>query len=137
MVMFKVSMWMGKIQFRKRGKLAHRFIGPLKILTRGGEVAYRLELPKELAGIHNTFHVSHLHKCLADNSTWAPLDEISLNKKLEYIEEPMEILDEKGKILRNKEVRTYKVKWRHRKGSKFTWEPGEFVLVYLPACHAA
>ncbi|KAI3794915.1 hypothetical protein L1987_37556 [Smallanthus sonchifolius] len=59
-VMLKVSPWKGIIRFRKRGKLSPRFVGPFRIMARVGEVAYRLELPDELSGIHPTFHVSHL-----------------------------------------------------------------------------
>nr|GFA02562.1 putative reverse transcriptase domain-containing protein [Tanacetum cinerariifolium] len=67
-IMLKVSPWKGVIRFRKRGKLSPRFIGPFKILERIGPVAYKWELPRELQGIHNTFHVSNLKKCLSDES---------------------------------------------------------------------
>ncbi|XP_071704631.1 uncharacterized protein [Rutidosis leptorrhynchoides] len=98
--------------------LARLFIK--EVLTRVGEVAYRLELLKELAGIHNTFHISYLCKCLADDSMWVPLNNITLNNKLEYVEEPITILDEKVKEIRNKRIHTYKVQWRNRKGSEYT-----------------
>ncbi|GJV92984.1 hypothetical protein Tco_1540797 [Tanacetum coccineum] len=65
-VMLKVSPWKGVIRFGKRGKLSPRYIGPFKIIERIGPVAYKLELPDKLRGIHNTFHVSNLKKCLAD-----------------------------------------------------------------------
>ena len=45
-----------------KGKLAPRYIGPFKILERRGEVAYQLELPESLSGIHDVFHVS-LFEC--------------------------------------------------------------------------
>ncbi|GJW03668.1 putative reverse transcriptase domain-containing protein [Tanacetum coccineum] len=63
MVLLKVSPWKGVIRFGKRGKLSPRYIGPFKILARVGLVAYTLELPEELQGIHSTFHVSNLKKC--------------------------------------------------------------------------
>ncbi|GKB01942.1 hypothetical protein Tco_0829986 [Tanacetum coccineum] len=66
-VMLKVSPWKGIIRFRKCGKLSPRCIGPFKILARIGPVAYKLELPQELSGIHNAFHVSNLKKCLSDS----------------------------------------------------------------------
>ncbi|XP_071699767.1 uncharacterized protein [Rutidosis leptorrhynchoides] len=101
------------------------------------EVAYHMELPEELAGIHNPFHVSYLRKCLADNSMWVPLNEITLNNKLEYVKDPVAILDEKVKEIRNRRMRTYKLQWRHQKGSECAWESEEFVLEHLPSLHDA
>ncbi|KAI3825237.1 hypothetical protein L1987_06718 [Smallanthus sonchifolius] len=100
--MLKVSPWKGIIRFGKRGKLSLRFVGPFRIMARVGEVAYRLELPDELSGIHPTFHVSHLRKCLADESAHVPLTNIEVDNNLNYIEEPVAILDKKEKRLRNK-----------------------------------
>ncbi|GJR31393.1 putative reverse transcriptase domain-containing protein [Tanacetum coccineum] len=65
-VMLKVSPWKGVVRFGKRGKLSPRYIRSFKILSRVGLVAYKLELPRELQGKHNTFHVSNLKKCLSD-----------------------------------------------------------------------
>nr|GFA86031.1 putative reverse transcriptase domain-containing protein [Tanacetum cinerariifolium] len=92
-VMLKVSPWKGFIRFGKRGKLSPRYIGPFKILSRIGPVAYKLKLPQELHGIHNTFHVSSLKKCLADADLIIPLDEVKIDDKLHLIEEPVEIMD--------------------------------------------
>ncbi|GKE35702.1 putative reverse transcriptase domain-containing protein [Tanacetum coccineum] len=75
MVLLKVSPWKGIIHFGKRRKLSPRYIGPFKILARVGPVAYMLELLEELQGIHSTFHVSNLKKCLADENLIIPLDE--------------------------------------------------------------
>nr|GEW00566.1 pre-mRNA-splicing factor CWC22 homolog [Tanacetum cinerariifolium] len=85
-VMLKVSLWKGVVRFGKRGKLSPRYIGPVKVLERVGPVAYKLELPSELQGIHNTFHVFNLKKCLSDESLIITLDEIQLDDKLHYIE---------------------------------------------------
>ncbi|GKE00587.1 putative reverse transcriptase domain-containing protein [Tanacetum coccineum] len=65
-VFLKVSPWKGVIHFGKKGKLAPRFVGPFEIVEKVGLVAYRLDLPGELNGAHDTFHVSNLKKCLAD-----------------------------------------------------------------------
>ncbi|GJW87099.1 putative reverse transcriptase domain-containing protein [Tanacetum coccineum] len=65
-VLLKVSHWKGVVRFGKKGKLAPRFVGPFEITKRIGLVAYRLRLPEELNGVHDTFHVSNLKKCLAD-----------------------------------------------------------------------
>ncbi|GJR22477.1 putative reverse transcriptase domain-containing protein [Tanacetum coccineum] len=59
-VLLKVSPWKGVVRFGKKGKLAPRFVGPFEITERIGHVAYRLRLPKELNGVHDTFHVSNL-----------------------------------------------------------------------------
>ncbi|KAD6796106.1 hypothetical protein E3N88_07002 [Mikania micrantha] len=121
-VLLKVSPWKGIIRFGKRGKLSPRFIGPFRILARVGNVAYRLELLDELSGIHPTFHVSHLRKCLVDDVAYVPLNDIEVDERLNYIEEPMAIGDTKEKQLRNKTIRQVKVQWKHRKGSEATWE---------------
>ncbi|XP_071708981.1 uncharacterized protein [Rutidosis leptorrhynchoides] len=80
--------------------------------------------------------VSPWRGCLADDSMWVRLNEITLNNKLEYVEEPVAILDEKVKEIRNKSMRTYKVQSRHRKGSECTWESEDFVKEHLPSLHA-
>ncbi|GJW42695.1 hypothetical protein Tco_0071494 [Tanacetum coccineum] len=92
MVLLKVSPWKGIVHFGKRGKLSLRYIGPFKILARVGPVAYTLELPEELKGIHSTFHVSNPKKCLAEGDIVVPMDEIQLDDKLHMIEEPMEVV---------------------------------------------
>ncbi|GJS73982.1 putative reverse transcriptase domain-containing protein [Tanacetum coccineum] len=72
----------GAVHFGKRGKLSPRYIGTFKILARVGPVAYTLELPEELKGIHSTFHVSNLKKCLAEGDIVVPMDEIQVDDKL-------------------------------------------------------
>ncbi|GJY32908.1 putative reverse transcriptase domain-containing protein [Tanacetum coccineum] len=68
-------------------------IGPFKILERIGPVAYKLELPEELRNVHSTFHVSNLKKCLSDKSLVIPMKELRLDDKLNFVEEPVEIMD--------------------------------------------
>ncbi|GJV93450.1 putative reverse transcriptase domain-containing protein [Tanacetum coccineum] len=99
-VLLKVSPWKGVVRFAKRRKLSLRYIGPFKILTRVGPVAYMLELPEELKGIHSTFHVSNLNKCLAEGDVVILMDEIQLDDKLHMIEEPVEVVDRKVKRLK-------------------------------------
>ncbi|GJW84797.1 putative reverse transcriptase domain-containing protein [Tanacetum coccineum] len=97
MVPLKVSPWKGVVCFGKRGKLSPHYIGPFRIIARVALVAYTLELPEELKGIHGTFHVSNLKKYLAEGDIVVPMDEIQLDDKLHMIEEPVEIVDREVK----------------------------------------
>ncbi|GJU55576.1 putative reverse transcriptase domain-containing protein [Tanacetum coccineum] len=126
MVLLKVSPWKGVIRFGKRGKLSPRYIGPFKIIERIGPVAYKLELPDKLRGIHNTFHVSNLKKCLADENLVIPLEEIQLDDKLHFIEEPVEIMDREVKQLKQSRIPIVKVRWNSRRGPEYTWEREDF-----------
>ncbi|GKB34714.1 putative reverse transcriptase domain-containing protein [Tanacetum coccineum] len=72
----------------KKGKLAPRFVGPFEIIKRVGPVAYRLDLPEELNGVHDTFHVSNLKKCLADPTLQVPLNEIRVDAKFNFVKKP-------------------------------------------------
>ncbi|GJT96743.1 putative reverse transcriptase domain-containing protein [Tanacetum coccineum] len=83
---FSVRIIEGVERFRKKGKLAPRFVGPFEIIEKVGPVAYRLDLPEELNGVHDTFHVSNLKKCLADPTLQVPLDEIRVDAKLNFLE---------------------------------------------------
>ncbi|GJR12344.1 putative reverse transcriptase domain-containing protein [Tanacetum coccineum] len=109
-VMLKVSPWKCVICFGKKGKLAPRYVGPFEILERIGPVAYRLRLLEELSGVHDTFHVSNLKKCLADASLHVPLDEIRVDKTLHFIEEPIEIMDREVKRLKHSRISLVKVR---------------------------
>nr|GEZ07296.1 putative reverse transcriptase domain, ribonuclease H-like domain, aspartic peptidase domain protein [Tanacetum cinerariifolium] len=95
-----VSPWKSINRFGKHGKLSPRYVGPFKIIDRIGPLVYKLELPDELCRIHNTFHVSNLKKCLADENLVIPLKEIQLDDKLHFFEEPVDILDLKVKQLK-------------------------------------
>ncbi|GKD08866.1 putative reverse transcriptase domain-containing protein [Tanacetum coccineum] len=122
MVLLKVSPWKGAVRFGKRGKLSPRYIGPFKILARVGPVAYTLELPEELKGIHSTFHVLNLKKCLAEGDVVVPMDEIQLDDKLHMIEEPVEVVDREVKRLKQSRIPIVKVRWNSQRGPEFTWE---------------
>ncbi|GJV07875.1 putative reverse transcriptase domain-containing protein [Tanacetum coccineum] len=115
-VMLKVSPWKGVTCFGKRGKLNPHYIGPFKIIAKVRTVAYRLELPEKLSRAHSTFHVLKLKKCLADEPLAIPLDEIQVDDKLNFIEEPVEIMDREVKRLKQSRIPIVK------EGSEFTWE---------------
>ncbi|GJS68089.1 putative reverse transcriptase domain-containing protein [Tanacetum coccineum] len=115
-VMLKVSPWKGVIHFGKRGKLNPRYIGPFKILAKVGTVAYQQELPEQLRHVHSTFHVSNLKKCLSDEPLAIPLDEIHVDDKLNFIEEPVKIIDHEVKCLKQSRIPIVKVRWNSRRG---------------------
>ncbi|KAD6794782.1 hypothetical protein E3N88_05678 [Mikania micrantha] len=121
-VMLKVSPWKGIFRFGKRGKLSSRFVGPFKILKRIGSVAYRLELPLELSNIHDVFHVSNLKKCLNDESLIVPLEELQIDDKLQFTEEPVEVMDREVKVLKRSRIPIVKVHWNSQRGPEYTWE---------------
>nr|GEY94817.1 putative reverse transcriptase domain-containing protein [Tanacetum cinerariifolium] len=121
-VMLKVSPWKGVVRFGKRGKLNPRYIGPFKVLERIGDVAYKLDLPKELSRVNNTFHVSNLKKCHADEPLAVPLDGLHFDDKLLFVEEPVEIIDREVKRLKQSRIPLVKVRWNSKRGPEFTWE---------------
>ncbi|GJW99582.1 putative reverse transcriptase domain-containing protein [Tanacetum coccineum] len=87
-----------------------------------GTVAYRLELPEQLSRVHSTFHVSKLKKCMAEEPLAIPLDEIQVDNKLNFVEEPVEIMDREVKRLKQSRILIVKVHWNYRRGPEFTWE---------------
>nr|GEU71658.1 putative reverse transcriptase domain-containing protein [Tanacetum cinerariifolium] len=120
--MLKVSSWKGVIHFGKRGKLNQRYIRPFQVLAKVGDVDYRLELPQELTEVHSTFHISNLKRCLSDESLAIPLDEIHIDDKLNFVEEPVEIMDCEVKRLKQSYILIIKVRWNSRRGPEFIWE---------------
>ncbi|GKC98417.1 hypothetical protein Tco_1168692 [Tanacetum coccineum] len=120
--MLKVSPWKGVIHFGKRGKLNPRYIEPFKIIAKVGTVAYHLELPDKLSRVHSMFHVSKLKKFMADEPLAIPLDAIQVDDKLNFIEEPIEIMDREVKRLKQSRIPIVKVRWNSKRGPEFTWE---------------
>nr|GEX61003.1 putative reverse transcriptase domain-containing protein [Tanacetum cinerariifolium] len=120
--MLKVSPWKGVVRFGKRGKLNPHYIGPFNVLANVETVAYRLELPQQLSRVHSTFHVSNLKKCLSDEPLAIPLDELHIDDKLRFVEEPVEIMDREIKRLRQSRISIIKVRWNFKRGPEFTWE---------------
>ena len=110
------------MHFGKRGKLNSGYVGPFEITECVGSVAYRLKLPDEMGGIHDVFHVSQLKKCLSDETLVIPFKELTLNDKLRFVEEPVEIMDYSSKETRLSKNPIVKVRWNSKHGEHFTWE---------------
>nr|GFB64822.1 reverse transcriptase domain-containing protein [Tanacetum cinerariifolium]GFB64825.1 reverse transcriptase domain-containing protein [Tanacetum cinerariifolium] len=113
---------LGVVRFGKRGKLNLRYVRPFNVLERVRDVAYKFDLPEELSRVHNTFHVSNLKKCHADEPLDVPLDGLHVDDKLHFIEEPVEIMDHEFKRLKRSRIPLFKVRWNSKQGPEFTWE---------------
>ncbi|GKC07604.1 putative reverse transcriptase domain-containing protein [Tanacetum coccineum] len=100
---------------------ADKRLKPLEFKV-GDMVLLKLELPEELKGIHSTFHVSNLKKCLAEGDVVVPMEEIQLDDKLYMIKEPFEIVDREVKRLKQSRIPIVKVRWNSQRGPEFTWE---------------
>jgi hypothetical protein len=126
-VYLKISQMKGVKRFGVIGKLSPHYIGPFQILEKCGKVAYKLELPPSLAGVHDTFHVSQLKKCLK-----APVDIVlskvaPLDADLTYPERPIKILDQKSHVTRCKTIKFYKIQWSNHTEEEATWESEDFL----------
>ena len=109
-------------RFNMKGKLAPRYIGPFKILERRGEVAYQLELPETLSGVHDVFHVSQLKKCLRVPEEQIPLEELAVKEDLTYEEYPIKILQTAERVTRSRVIQMCKVQWNRYTEDEATWE---------------
>nr|ADC55379.1 gag-pol polyprotein [Oryza brachyantha] len=112
----------GVHRFQTKGKLAPRFVGPYRIVERRGEVAYQLELPANMAGIHDVFHVLQLKKCLRVPKEQTNSEHIDLQEDLTYVEKPARILETSERKTRNRVIRFCRVQWSHHSEEEATWE---------------
>nr|GFA63180.1 putative reverse transcriptase domain-containing protein [Tanacetum cinerariifolium] len=99
-----------------------RMLDPSRYWKRVGDVAYKLDLPKELSRVHNTFYVSNLKRCHADEPLAVPLDGLHFDDKLHFVEKPVKIIDRKVKRLKRSRIPLVKVRWNSKRGPEFTWE---------------
>ncbi|WVZ51940.1 hypothetical protein U9M48_003037, partial [Paspalum notatum var. saurae] len=109
-----------EIIFKVKGKLAPRYIGPFKIVDRMGEVAYQLELPDGLSGVHDVFHVSQLKKCLRVPEEQLQMDDLNVQDDLTYTEYPVQILETAERVTRKRVIKMCKVKWSHHSAEEAT-----------------
>nr|GEU76234.1 putative reverse transcriptase domain-containing protein [Tanacetum cinerariifolium] len=112
----------GVVCFGKRGKLNPRYIGPFKVLAKVGTIAYTLELPEQLSRVYNTFYVSNLKKCLSDEPLAISLDEVRIDDKLRFVEEPVEVMDRELQRLKQSHIPIIIFRWNSRRGPEFIWE---------------
>ncbi|KAK1661031.1 hypothetical protein QYE76_049190 [Lolium multiflorum] len=129
-VYLKVSPLKGMQRFQLRGKLAPRYVGPFKVLSRRGEVSYQLELPEEMSAVHNVFHISLLRKCLEvpeKTEVFKNIDHraIDINQDLTYREVPIRILEEAFRTTRTRSIKFLKIQWSNHTEEEATWEREE------------
>ena len=108
-----------------KGKLAPRYIGPFKIIERRGEVAYQLELPESLSGVHDVFHVSQLKKCLRVPEEQIPLEELTVKEDLTYEEFLVKILETAERVTRSRVIKMCKVQCDWYTKDDATWDRKE------------
>ena len=122
------------MRFGSSGKLAPRFVGPFPNTERIGTMAYRVRLPKRLAGVHDVFHVSHLRKCLYDSTVVvepSELEEVEVEREVIVRRMPLKIVGRDVKQLRNNEVSLVKVQWGEDEADA-TWEAEEKIRLSYP-----
>jgi hypothetical protein len=126
-VYLKVLPMKGVKRFRVKEKLSPRYIGSFPILEKCGKVAYKLELPPSLEGVHNIFQVSQLKKCLKTPMDVLLPEVAPLETDLTYPEHPIKILNQKSWVTRHKMIKFYKIQWSNHTEEEATWESEDFL----------
>ncbi|WVZ50601.1 LOW QUALITY PROTEIN: hypothetical protein U9M48_001841 [Paspalum notatum var. saurae] len=121
-VLVKVSPIKGIVRFGTKGKLSPRYVGPFTIVARVGKLAYRLELPESIKGVHNVFHVSMLRKYLRDPEHHITLEPVTIEQDLTFEAHPVRILEESDRVLRHRTLKYVKVLWTNQTEREATWE---------------
>ncbi|XP_062155192.1 uncharacterized protein LOC133863249 [Alnus glutinosa] len=120
-VFLKVSPMKGVMTFGKKGKLSPRYVGPFLVTEVVGSVAYRAELPSNLASVHDVFHVSMLRKYVHPLHV-IDFEPLQVQADLKYEEKPVQILDRKVQQLRTKTIPLVKVLWQNHEVEEASWE---------------
>ncbi|XP_070048528.1 uncharacterized protein [Nicotiana tomentosiformis] len=131
-VLLRVSPLKGVMRFRKKSKLSPRYIGPIEVLRRVGEVAYEIALPPSLARVHPVLHISMLRKYHGDPAHVLDFSSVQLDKDLSYVEEPVAILDRQVRKLRSKNISSIKVQWKRQSVKEATWETEQDMRSHFP-----
>ena len=131
-VFLKISLTRGVIRFGVRGKLSPRFVGPFDIIEKVGKVAYRLALPPALSGVHDVFHVSQLRRYIRDPSHVIDHSELEIRPDLSVAVQPIAIVDQREKVLKNKTIRLVRVQWDPQSPGDSTWELEERMREQYP-----
>jgi hypothetical protein len=121
-VHLKVLPTKGMKRFGMKGKLEPRYVGPFLVLDKCGNVAYKLELPQSLAGVHDIFHVLQLRKCLKAPVNVVLPDVAPLEADMTYPEHLVMILDQKVRVMRCKTIKSFKIQWSNHTEEEATWE---------------
>ncbi|XP_052198280.1 uncharacterized protein LOC127805566 [Diospyros lotus] len=122
----------GVRRFGVSGKLSPRYIGPFEILERVGSLAYRLDLPPQLFGIHNVFHVSMLRKYVLHPQNVIDYQVIEVGEDVTYKERPIGILEWKWRVMRNRSIPFVKVQWQRHASDEATWEREDEMRCLFP-----
>jgi hypothetical protein len=131
-VYLRVSPTRGIQRFGVKGKLSPQYIGPFEILEICGPIAYRLQLPFQLAAVHNIFHVSQLRKCIKIPTKIIDPQTIEIEPDLTYTEHPLKVLDTKERSTRRETIRMYKIQWNHHTEEEATWETESYLQHNFP-----
>jgi hypothetical protein len=122
----------GLHRFKIRGKLAPRYIGPFRTLEKRGQVAYQLELPKQLSDVHDVFHVLQLRKCLRVPEEQMSLEDLTIGEHLTHKDYPVKILDTSEKVTQNNRYKMCKVQWSNHTEEEATWEKEDQLKAEFP-----
>jgi hypothetical protein len=131
-VYLRVSLMKGVKRFLVKGKLAPRYIGPFPILEKCGTVAYMLDLPPSLAGVHDIFHMSQLKKCLKTLVNIVFPEVTPLEADLSYPEHPIKVLYQKDSVMGHKTIKFFKIQWSNHSEEEATWESEDFLCSHHP-----
>jgi hypothetical protein len=131
-VYLRVLPMKGVKRFGVKGKLAPHYIRPFPILEKCGTMAYKLDLPSSLAGVHDIFHVSQLKKCLKAHVDIAQPEVTPLEVDSSYPEHPIKVLDQKDRVTRYKIIKFFEIQWSNHYKEEATWESGNFLRSHHP-----